>query len=70
MLLLHNVPVTNFLVMSGQFPIYLGRTSTKQSIKPPVRLKPVTVQLQVYHSIFKQCANSVHIANNVKFIKR
>ena len=27
------VPVNNFSVMSGQFPVYLGRTSTKHWIK-------------------------------------
>ena len=58
------VQVNNYSVMSGLFSVFLGLTSTKQSIKclapghntvPLVRLKPVTLDLKSNILLLSHC---------------
>ena len=51
------VPVNKFLVISGQFPVFLGWTSTKQWIKSDkliiIKLLPTVIQDSTYVQLSK-----------------
>ena len=71
-----NVPVNNFSVMSGWFPVFLGWTSTKQQISvflkdTTVTLSAISIELATLQSpvwCSSNWATAIHTKNGIKLL--